>query len=193
MARALVNSVFPTPVGPEKMKLAIKNAGGRLQGNIAFVDDAPNLVSLITVLAFVLAGIKGRFLGLFPKFGVSAKTLGLTAPKFGEIILRFLTGENSVPLQQSLNEAGAHRIKSNLLLLEQRGGVLFPLYANYIAKMESGNSRGRLLRVRIFGILLPTAVLFLSPIITLISRIAPLIWKNSFKKEVEYYSGNALR
>lgn len=178
--------------GQEKMKKHLQNLKANLVGNITFVDRSPNLVSLVTVFAFVLGGVKDKFLGIFPKYGVKEDDLA-KAPEFGKLILTNLKSNSYITLQESLVESGAVTIKSNLMLLEGRGKVLFPLYANYISKKGTAGSKDRRLRVRIFGIVLPTAILILSPIITLASRLAPLIASKKIKKEIKYYSGNTLR
>jgi hypothetical protein len=178
--------------GQEKMKKHLKSLGANLIGNITFVDRSPNLVSLVTVFAFVLGGVKDKFLGIFPKYGVTEADLE-KGPVYGEKILTNLKSGNYDNLQESLIEAGAVSIKSNLMLLEGRGKVLFPLYANYISKKGTAGSKDRRLRVRIFGIVLPTAILILSPVITIVSRLAPLIASKKIKKEIKYYSGTTLR
>ncbi|CAN5443277.1 hypothetical protein BH10BAC1_BH10BAC1_16030 [soil metagenome] len=179
--------------GQEKMKLHLKNLQAKLVGNITFVDKAANLVSLVTVLAFVLGGKKDKFLGIFPKYGVSDKDLQESAPKYGAVLLKHLQTGNYETQQQELVDLGAVNIKSNLMLMEARGRDLFPLYANYISKKGTAGSADRRTRVRIFGIVLPTAILILSPIITILSRLAPILLPKKFKKELEYYSQNTLR
>ncbi len=176
----------------EKMKMQLIKLETNLVGNITFTDKAANLISLITVFAFVLGGVKDKFLGVFPKYGVSDKDLK-KAPQFGEIILKHLQTGNYNDQQKQLVDAGAVNIKSNLMLLEGRGKVLFPLYANYISKKGTAGSAERKTRVRIFGIVLPTAILILSPIITIISRLAPILFPDKIKKEIDYYSHNSLR
>lgn len=176
----------------EKMKVHLKNLGANLVGNITFVDKAPNIVTLVTVLAFTLTGEKGRYLGIFPKYGVSEKDLK-EAPKFGEIILTHLQNGNYESQQEELISNGAINIKTNLLLLEGRGKALFPLYANFITKKGGTGSKSRRMRVRSFGILLPTVVFILSPIITVISRLAPFFIKEKLRNDIDYYSRNALR
>ena len=175
------------------MKLHLKNLQAELVGNITFVDKSANLVSLVTVLAFVLAGKKEKFLGIFPKYGVSDKDLQELAPKFGSILLEHLKTNDYSSLQSELVRAGAVNIKSNLLLMEGRGRDLFPIYANYISKKGTQGSVERRTRVQIFGIFLPTAILILSPIITIISRFAPILFPKKIKKEIEYYSQNTIR
>lgn len=176
----------------EKMKKHLQNLKANLSGNITFIDKSANLISLVTVFAFVLGGVKEKFLGVFPKYGVKEEDLA-KAPAYGEKILNSLRSNNYSSLQEQLIEEGAVSIKSNLMLLEGRGKVLFPLYADYISKKGTAGSKDRRLRVRIFGIVLPLAILILSPVITIISRLAPLLASKKIKKEMSYYSRNILR
>ncbi|MCW3082816.1 MAG: hypothetical protein JWP12_182 [Bacteroidetes bacterium] len=178
--------------GQEKMKKKLLELNANLVGNITFVDKSPNLISLITVLAFVLGGVKDKFLGIFPKYGVKESDLE-KAPSYGNILIDHLKSNNYNTLQEELVKDGAVVIRPNLMIMEGRGKVLFPLYANYISKKGASGSKSRRTRVRIFGIVLPTAILILSPIITIASRLAPLIASKKMKKEVIYYSQNSLR
>ena len=176
----------------EKMKKQLLQLKANLVGNITFVDKSANLISLVTVLAFVLNGTKENFMGIFPKYGVSEKDL-LKGPLFGEIILENLEKNQLKNIQPELNKSGAINIKGNLLLMEGRGKAIFPLYANYISKKGTQGTEERKTRVRIFGIVLPVAILLLSPFITILSRLAPLLAKNKLEKEINYYSQNTLR
>ncbi len=176
----------------EKMKQRLLNLKANLVGNITFVDRSSNLVSLVTVLAHVLKGTNEKYLGIFPKYGVTEQDI-IKAPEFGTIILKRLESGNLQAIQPELNAAGALDIRGNLLLMEGRGRALFPLYANYISKKGSAGSEQRKTRVRIFGIVLPTGILILSPIITILSRLAPLLARKKFNKEIAYYSQNTLR
>ncbi len=176
----------------EKMKQRLLDLKANLTGNITFVDRSSNLVSLITVLAHVLKGTNEKYMGIFPKYGVTEKDI-IKAPDFGNIILKNIESGKLQAIQPELNAAGALDIRGNLLLMEGRGRALFPLYANYISKKGSAGSEQRKTRVRIFGIVLPTGILILSPIITVLSRLAPLLARKKFNKEIAYYSQNTLR
>lgn len=176
----------------EKMKKRLIELKANLVGNITFVDKSANLISLITVLAFVLGGVKDKFLGIFPKYGVKETDLE-QAPSFGKLILNGFRSNNYSNLQEELLKAGAVNIRSNLMLMEGRGKAIFPLYANYISKKGTEGSVERRTRVRIFGIVLPIGILILSPIITIASRLAPIIAAKKIKKEIDYYSQNSLR
>jgi hypothetical protein len=176
----------------EKMKAQLLRLNAKLVGNITFVDKSANLISLITVLAFVLGGVKDKFLGIFPKYGVNENDLKI-APSYGIPVLKSIKAGNYNFLQQDLVKAGAITIRPNLMIMEGRGKILFPLYAKYISKKGPSGNPKRRTRVRIFGIVLPTGILILSPIITIISRLAPLIAPKKIQKEIDYFSQNSLR
>jgi hypothetical protein len=53
--------------GQEKMKAHLKRLQSNLVGNITFVDKSANLVSLVTVLAFVLKGSERKILRYIPE------------------------------------------------------------------------------------------------------------------------------
>ena len=177
----------------EKMKAHLSRIGAKLVGNITYVDRSSNLVSLVTVLAFALGGVQDKFLGIFPKYGVPDEELERSGWKFGQAILQKLKKGNYEGLQNELVKLGAVNIRPNLMIMEGRGKVLFPLYARFIMKKGKASSRERRTRVRIFGIVLPTAIIVFSPIIILISRLMPLFFRSRMRREAEYFSGLELR
>lgn len=176
----------------EKMKQRLLDVNAKLVGNITFVDKSANLTSLVTVLAFELKGIKENYMGIFPRYGVSDKDLE-AAPEIGKLIETALKQNNFDKLQDLIVAMDFVSVRPNLLLMEGRGRALFPLYANYISKKGTASSEERKGRVRIFGIILPTAILILSPIITIVSRLAPLLASGKIKKQIQYYQQNALK
>jgi hypothetical protein len=156
------------------------------------VDRSGNLTSLVSVMAYTLGGVKGKFMGVFPKFGVSEEELQQEAWKFGDIVGDSLQSGGFSELQAKLVANGAVKIKPNLLIMEARGKKLFPLYAKFIARKGEHGSKARRMRVRIFGIMLPALILILSPLITIASRLTPLILPGRFRKALEYHSGISL-
>lgn len=176
----------------EKMKQRLLDLNAKLVGNIVFADRSSNLTSLMTVLAFELKGVKQNYMGLFPRYGVSDKDLEV-APQVGKLIETALKQNNFDKLQDLIIAKDFVTVRPNLLLMEGRGRALFPLYANYVSKKGTANSEERKGRVRTFGIVLPTAILILSPIITIVSRLAPLIAKGKMKQQIQYYQQNSLK
>lgn len=176
----------------EKMKQRLLDLNAKLVGNIVFADRSSNLTSLITVLAFELKGVKQNYMGFFPRYGVADQDLE-TAPEVGKLIETALQQNSFDKLQELIIAKDLVTVKPNLLLMEGRGRALFPLYANYVSKKGTASSEERKGRVRTFGIVLPTAILLLSPIITIVSRLAPLLAYSKMKKEIQYYQHNQLR
>lgn len=176
----------------EKMKKQLQKLNANLVGNITFTDKSGNITSLITVLAFELKGVKEKFMGVFPKYGVNTTDLN-TGAEVGELLKAAVEKNDYHNLQQQIVSKGLTGIKPNLMIMEGRGNALFPLYANYISKKGPSGSPERRTRVKIFGIVLPTVIFLASPIITIIARLIPLIASGTMKKQIAYYQQNSLK
>ena len=50
----------------EKVKTLLHQNEAQLVGNIALVDRAPNLISVITIVEWMFSGVKKKYLGIFP-------------------------------------------------------------------------------------------------------------------------------
>lgn len=171
----------------ERMKQRLQQCGAKLQGHIAYVDRASNLTSLVTVVAFTLSGVKDRFLGIFPKYGVSDEELQTLGRQHGAIIMHHLINDRFETMQQELVHSGAVPVKANLMIMEGRAKILFPFYADFILNKGKASPLGRKIRVRFFAILLPILILILSPIITIISHLTPVLFKKRFREKKGYY------
>lgn len=173
----------------EKVKVHLKNSAAKLVGNIAVVDNSPNLKSVITILRWMLTGKRSPFL-IFPKAGIQDEDVAKTA-LYGEIVKQqFGSGDYST-LQHRLNEAGAVVIKPSLLLLEKRGQKAFKVWAKFIG-MADADSITRKIRVGLFSFLLPTVVFILSPILTIVSSIMLVLQKDKLNKTAEKFKQNDL-
>ncbi len=67
------------------VKEKVEGFGGRICGNIALIDRAPNLVSVVTIVYWMFTGKKDNYLGIFPKPGVSTEDIAASA-RFGGAI-----------------------------------------------------------------------------------------------------------
>ncbi len=176
----------------EKMKKYLLEANAKLVGNMVFPDHSSNLTSLVTVLAFELKGIKENFMGIFPRYGIHQKDLD-AASSIGSEIKNCIEKNDYAPLQPKIVAANLNFLRANIMIMEGRGRAMFPLYANYIRKKGDSGNPARKTRVRIFGIVLPTAILLLSPIITIVARLTPLIVPGKMKREIAYYQQTGLK
>src|SRR5690606_26625576 len=98
----------------EKMKKKLQNLQANLVGNIVLVDRHINHVSVITIAQWMFSGKKERFLGIFPKPGVSQKDID-NAITFGPIIKKHILSNNYTALQQGLLANNALKIKPFLI------------------------------------------------------------------------------
>ena len=108
----------------EKIKRLLVANKAKLVGNIALVDRHINHVSVITIVQWMFSGVKKRYLGVFPKPGVSDKDIQ-ESTKFSNIILKNLLHTNFDSLQKELLEKKAIKIKPFLVLMDKRANVLF--------------------------------------------------------------------
>jgi hypothetical protein len=168
----------------EKIKKLLKQNNAQLKGNIALVDRAGNLVSVVTIFDWMLSGIKRKYLGIFPLPGVSDKDIEESS-KFGKVILSGLKDNNLENLQTKLVELDAVRVKHFLITVDKTGNKIFKMWSNFIIK--KGESRRTWLKV--FKMYLFTAIWVISPIVFVFYMIFYPLMLNKIKKEKSYYKG----
>ncbi len=175
----------------EKIKRRLLDVGASLKGHIALVDRSGNLVSLITILRWMLGGKKSAF-WFFPPAGVAQNDIDGTV-KFGEVIRTALNTGNFDSLQQQLNDKGAIDIHPSLILLEKRGQKGFAVWSKFIASGGTLYSTGRKIRVFTFLYVLVPAIFILSPLLWILSRTMLMVKRKQLVEEVAYYKQNGLR
>ncbi|MEO7174687.1 MAG: hypothetical protein ABIV51_02600 [Saprospiraceae bacterium] len=149
----------------EKVKLRLKEAGANLRGNIALVDRHHNLISVITILYWMMSGKKEKYLNLFPYPGVSDADIE-NCEKFGEICAEHLSDNRLNDLQNAFIEAGGVDVNTSLMFIEQRAGKLFNIWAKFIVKQK--NRRAWLI---VYKYYLLFALFIVAPIILLINGL----------------------
>jgi flavodoxin len=175
----------------EKVKVRLKEAGATLVGHIALDDRSGNLVSLITILRWLLWGKKEAF-WFFPAAGVSQSDIEHTAV-FGEIVKSAVKKKNFQNLQQDLNKEGAIVIRPSLVLMEKRGQRGFGIWSKFIAGGGAASSTSRKVRVYTFMYVLPTAIVILTPLLWILSNTMLILLRKKLLQEIEYYKGVSLR
>ncbi len=176
----------------EKVKQLLVDNGAKLVGNIALVDRHINHISVITIVHWMFSGVKKRYLGVFPRPGVSDKDID-ESTKFGPVILNNLFEDNFDKLQGQLLEKNAVKIKPFLVLMDKRANVLFGKWANLISKKGPAKSPKRGVWIRLFNLYLVIAIWLIAPIVFIIFLLTygPLIGR--IKKEKHYYSSIDLK
>ena len=138
-----------------------RDCGAQLVGHIVLQDDAPNLISALTISRWLIGGKKQSARPL-PDAGIPEGTL-LAASRFGDIILAAWQEREMERMQQRLLEAGAIKYKPSILFLEKAGHRMFGLWAAYIRRKGGFRNPQRRLRVRMFYYYLLTVLFVVSP------------------------------
>lgn len=175
----------------EKMKRRLLDVGASLKGHIALVDRSGNLVSLVTILRWMLGGKKNAF-WFFPAAGVNTTEIEETV-KFGEVISTALNNNTFDSLQDQLNDRGAIDVQPSLILMEKRGQKGFSVWSKFIASGGTLYSTGRKIRVFTFLYILVPAIFVLSPVLWILSRTMLIVKRKQLLEEVAYYKQNSLR
>lgn len=176
----------------EKVKQLLVDKSAKLVGNIALVDRHINHISVITIVHWMFSGVKKRYLGIFPRPGVSDKDIDESS-KFGPLILNNLFKDNFDDLQGQLLEKNAVKIKPFLVLMDKRANILFGKWANLIYKKGAAKSEKRRPWIQLFNLYLVIAIWVIAPIVFVIFLLTyvPLIGR--IKKEKQYYSSIDLK
>jgi hypothetical protein len=145
-----------------KVRSYIAEASGTLAGNIVLQDRHPNLVSVMTIVRWLLYGEKEKG-WLLPPAGISAADLA-HAPAFGKIIAETLRSGEWNGLQEQLMAAGAIRYKPAIVFMEKTGHRIFGLWAKFILRKGKNNPSRRALYLKIFKYYLFVVLYFVAPI-----------------------------
>ncbi len=169
----------------EKVKKLLKSAGANLIGNIALRDKNSNLISAITVQYWMFTGKKDKWLGIFPKPGISDEDI-FSTKLFGEKVLKSFINNNLQNIQEELIAIKAVEFKPNIFFVESKGAMMFNIWAKTILKKKNRKFWLQLFKYYLFFVLF-----VLSPIILFfhVLFIKPFLLKK-IKKQKEYYLKN---
>ncbi len=170
----------------EKVKSLLLETQAKLVGNIALVDRNINHISVITISKWMFSGKKERYLGIFPKPGVSQKDIDESV-KFGTPILNSLLKNDYVKLQDKLLELEAVRIKPFLVLVDKRANILFGKWANLIIKKGKAGDPKRKKWIKAFNNYLLFAIWLIAPIVFIVFLLTYLPLIGKIKRERNYY------
>ncbi len=176
----------------EKVKKLLKNINANLVGHIAFIDRHINHISVITIEHWMLSGKKDRYLGIFPKPGVSDKDIA-EASKFTPPIETAILSNNYTNLQEKLLSLGAIIINPYLVMTDKRGNVLFSKWANLLIKKGNPGESKRLKWIHIFKYYLIFAIWVIAPIVFIVFLLTYLPMHFKRKKEKTYFSSVDLK
>ena len=168
----------------EKVKALLKQNGALLKGNIALVDRAGNLISVITIVEWMFSGKKEKHLGIFPLPGVSQQDID-DAVKFGNTINAALQNNDFETLQPKLLSQEAVKVSPYLVAVDKKGNYVFSKWTKIISKRP--DKRKKLLKI--FVIYLVLAIWVISPIVYILHLLTYPFKIRAHKKTVQYYKG----
>ncbi|MNJ89038.1 hypothetical protein D3C87_65990 [compost metagenome] len=176
----------------EAVKKQLASAGGKLVGNVPLIDKTSNLVSVVTILHWMLTGQKTKKWGIFPKPGVSDEDIEGVS-QFGALLKEKLAKNQENTFQEELVARGGVTIPISILFIESRAKKLFLIWAKLITgKTAKGGNRK--FWVNFFKYYLIFALFIVSPIVLTIYHIfvRPFTGRQ-IKRELAYYRGTELR
>ncbi|MGB6151754.1 MAG: dialkylresorcinol condensing enzyme DarA [Pricia sp.] len=176
----------------EKVKRLLVAVEAKLVGHVALVDRHINNISVITIQHWMIRGRKDRYLGIFPKPGVSDADIA-NVKVFGAPIKKALTAEDFTALQKELVHLGAVVVDPYLVRTDERGNVLFSKWANHIIKKGGPGEKRRLKWIGFFSIYLRIAIWVIAPIVFIVFLLTYLPMTQKRKRERKYYASVALK
>lgn len=176
----------------ESVKKLILEADGKLVGNIPLIDKTSNLISVVTILHWMLKGEKTRKWGIFPKPGVSDTEIA-GVEKYGKLLSKHMDTETLSDYQTAVNQQNGVHINTNILFIEGRAKRLFVIWAKLILK-KAENGGNRRFWVNFFKYYLIFALFVVSPILLILYNILVRPFTTaSIKRKKAYFCGVELR
>jgi len=176
----------------EDIKRMIIDNGGFLKGNVALHDRNNNLSSVVTIIYWMTTGKKDRYLGLFPKPGISDADI-LDVKRFAPVISDAIINDNYDSLQKNLLSLNAVELSPNVVSTEEKGKKMFKIWSRFILKKGGPGSSQRVTRLKMFSWYLMFVIFAVSPIVTVLFYITWPLRFLGIRKKMRYYSGVELR
>ena len=165
-----------------KIKGYIESANAALVGHIVLQDSNPNLVSVITVIRWMIYG-KKEATRLLPASGISPEII-VNASTFGTIIDN-AQDNNFAGLQDRLMEAGAIDYKPSIVFMEKAGHRMFGLWAKFIMQKGSMGDTCRYFRLSLFYYYLLFVLFIISPFGQLYFYLTYALQNVNKKRQIE--------
>lgn len=144
-----------------RVKQLLREADARLVGHIVLQDRAANLVSVVTIIRWLMYGRKEPT-ALLPAAGVADRDVR-EAARFAPLLRQAVSEGQVGQLQERLLAAGAIDYKPSVLMLEQVGHRMFGLWAKFVRRKGSFGHPARRFRLNLFYAYLLIVLFLISP------------------------------
>ncbi|MBL1280460.1 MAG: hypothetical protein COA33_009320 [Fluviicola sp.] len=164
----------------------IHDAGGEMIANLALTDRAPNQLSAVSIVHWMMTGKKTKKWGVFPLPGISDEDIK-GASFFGAILNESIQKNDFKDLQKQIIEKKGTKINVNILFIENKAKKIFNIWAKLIKKKEAQGKK-RSFWISFFRYYLNFALFFVAPILlflyTLLLR--PFLGKK-IKRQIKHF------
>ena len=167
---------------------SIKSVNGNPIGHIVLFDKAQNLISVVTIIYWMLSGKKDKYLGLFPKPGISDKDI-FEAEKYGQILEENFITNKLDNVQISIIKAGGVEVIPHLMSMEKKAKRIFQLWASFVQKKGVPQNPARRFRLKLFKYYLLFMIYFVSTIAMLLYYLFYPINAKKIKRNIKHFQG----
>lgn len=172
----------------ESVKQQIRDAGGKLVGNVPLIDRHNNLASAVSIVHWMMTGKKERKWGIFPTPGVSQQDID-DSKIFGELLDHCVATEDYSAYQTQVLKTQKIGIGTDILFIEGRAKKLFLIWAKLIQKKKN-----RKFWVGFFKYYLLIALFIIAPILlTLYALFVRPFTGRRIKRQKDYFLGVELK
>lgn len=166
-----------------KLVRELNDMDAQLVGHIVLQDKTPNLISILTIIRWLMYGKKEKTMFL-PRAGISENDV-ICSSKFGEIMNQTIKTKDYSSLQDKLLQAGAIDYKPSILMIEEVGHRMFGLWAKFIRRKGDMGDVRRHKRLNFFYYYLLFVLFFISPIAQALFYISYPFRKITLKKDLD--------
>jgi len=172
-------------VAQETVKQLIREAGGRLRDNVAFIDGGSALATFITTPRWVLTGRRDAFWG-FPAAGVAEEEIE-NSDRFGRALLAGLRADRERADAPMLAGLGAARVDPQLIFSERAAQRAFSVWSRLIRLGGAPGSLARVPMLALFCVYLVAMILTLVPTSLLLQRVTRPLLARRLRSLQAYY------
>jgi hypothetical protein len=172
-------------VARDSVKRRLLKMGAEPVGNIVLTDKSGNMISVITIIRWLIHGKKDPTTRL-PEAGVAAADI-VSASRFGEPMGKALEINRFSSLQKELLRMGAVEVSYHIIKIEKTAVKIFRKFAEFILKKGNAGDPKRIRRVRFFKHYLLFVIFVVFPFASLIFKVRKFFLKKTAKREMEHY------
>lgn len=176
----------------EKVKKLLVDANANLVGHISLFDRHPNHISVITIFDWAFSGVKKKYLGIFPKPGVSDEDIE-NSKRFSSDILTAVKSGKYADLQDKLLKKGAVIIKPFLIVSDKKAQIIFSKWSAFVYKKGKAKNPKRQFRLQMFSYYLMFAIWIIAPIVFIVYLLTFPFTMGKRKREKEYFTHTKLK